>query len=632
MFNLLTPIKRNFYSQTGNFQFSTNIILSNLFGGLNFGISGSGLNNINFYCNSGKILDNNNKFVEIYNPDELFTISGNVKSSSYDYFINGHPIVYNAFKSTGIYDYFYFSPINLTGAYDFFLNGESPLISIGNVSMGTGDILGTGQIINLKPELPVRIFSGGFTNLDNLPFSLSGFFTGDLKTPKNYFIKPSGADSLGLYTGNVILYTNAGQLNYQSVINITGSPILFSYSLSLDGLSTIGPNTPQVYTSNVQLLSGSGLGVLVTLEYVSGSGSYYLDIPISSGFSGNISKYILNSGFISQFITGYGTGIGGQLNLTSTGLASGFITGSTQYATGTFVWPITNLLVTGYGTGINYSGLGTGLYSTQITGSIIDGSGTFTFNQNIIGNSPSLKTLYSTGWTPKTGKINFNTPSNLDKLYINNTVNTPAIVYGFHYNSLNTLTSYINGNSGTYLVTANNDGVNTIFITGLPNDLSINMKIDNDNIGNMSLNAGVNQSLLSGGFQIGIGSNIISTTITGFLNSIFTGSGVYQSTGEGIINGSGVVLDYIKTFTGSWNLFTGSPFEQIDYLYQGYYNNNKTKYENNLPASFFDSTQFINILYNNPNLNHPEEVALLTITGFNVPTGLQLLITGQLIN
>ena len=38
---------------------------------------------------------------------------------------------------------------------------------------------------------------------------------------------------------------------------------------------------------------------------------------------------------------------------------------------------------------------------------------------------------------------------------------------------------HINGNTGMYLVTANDDGVNTIFITGLPNSFPINIKLDN---------------------------------------------------------------------------------------------------------------------------------------------------------
>lgn len=621
MFNLSTRTKKSFYNQTGNFQFNINLIADSLLGGINFGVSGSG-QKINFNCSSGKIIDNNGKFISIYNTNEQFSISGNVTSGSYDYFINGFPVSYGNSKSSSGFNYFYLEPYNINCQYNLFINGERPVLSTNPINIFSGNPIGSGFIIN-NSLFPIKIFSGSFTNFSSdPPFTLSGLFTGDLNNSGVFYINQSGGDSVGNYTGNLQLFTNGGTFNLNSIINITGSPSQLEYSLSLDGPNVISDGGNQLYYSNIQYLSGSGMGLLVSLEYISGSGNFYTSIPVTSGFSGNISGYISNFGILNQFKTGIGTGIGGQLNNSTTGFVSGYISGDLQYATGTFVWPY-SVLVTGYGTGVNYSGLGTGIQSVQITGTIISGSGIFSFDNSVTNSISSLKSVGATGYIHGTGSISFNTPVSLDKLYVGSQSN--AIIFGFHYSNITGLTNYLNANTGTHLVTAINNGVNTVTLSGIYGaSTNAFLGLDISNAGNMSISG----PSLVGGLDLGVGQNLVSSIATGYINNIFTGSGYYMGTGQGSIDGSGNVLDYTKTFTGTWNLFTGVPFQQINYWYQNYFNVNKDKYLNNLPAYYINSTAYTNVSYTNP-FDNLVDVALLRVSGYNLNSGLSILISGN---
>lgn len=457
MYSTSTGIKKSFYSQTGNFQFKTELIVDTLLGGVNLGVSGLASGNIstsiNYYCNSGKIIDNNNNFVGIYSPNQVFSISGNVKSGRYDYFINDVPIAYNNYKNTGTYNCFYINPSNISCDYSLYINGEIPNLTVSNISCWSGDLAGTGYITN--SGLPLIIYSGGYSNFStNLPFSFSSIFTGLLNNGESgaFHIYPqSNSASVGLYTGKMELFTNAGTLLYDTIINITGSPEVVTYNFNLNGLNYIVQNNIQLYTSDIECLFGSGIPIVISLEYYTGSGQY-------------------------------------------------FYTGSN--VTGTFTWPYSTL-VSGYGTGIGYSGIGTGTFNYIQTGTIFDGSGIFLFS----------------GY--KTGNL------------------TPII----------------------------------------------------ENGGTISL--------------------ITSGAVTGFVNNIFTGSGINN-----------------KTFTGSWNLLTGQDYDQVNYRSGGLYNIEKTKYlDIGNPVYYTNSTASINIQYNNL-YDTMSDVAILTISGLNLNSGISLSITG----
>jgi hypothetical protein len=623
MFTVQSGVKRIFYSQTGNFQFNCNLSVDNYTGIANFGISGSGLNNINFLLSGGKIIDTLGRFLQTYPLNTQFNISGNVNNSSYDLFYNGFPISYHNTKSTGVYNYFYLNPRNLNLSYNLYINGNTPSLTISDINCSINNSITTGFIVN--NDLSLRIYSGQFNNFNSLNsnFALSGFFTGDLghnQTGKFYLL-PNGSGSIGSYIASVQLQTSAGDLFYNINVNITGNTNSVNNTLILNGLNTIGANSSQLYTANVISTLPSGFPFSVSLSYVSGSGNYYNWIDISSGWQGNISGLVIGNSIISQFVSGIGSGQGGQLNNIATGFASGIITGINQYATGVFIWNYP-ILISGYATGVRYSGIGTGLYSV-FNGIILDGSGTYDFSGLITGSTGQLKSIGPTGYKHGTGKIFYNSPVSFDKIYVNDP--NVAIVNNYSYINITGLTSYLNSHTGIHLVTAIDDGINTITLSGLFGAFSnVGLSLDNTNIGNMSISS----ASLIGGLDLGIGNSLVGSTYTGFLINTFTGSGCYTQLASGDIFGSGSVLDYIKTFTGSWDLSTGTnPFDILSYKNNNFLINNNSIYQNNYPTNYINSTSYINIQYTNNN-DFIQDVALLTITGSGLNTGLSMLITG----
>lgn len=627
MFITSSGIKRSFYCQTGQFQFGVDIILSGSNSGvLNFGLSGSGVKNINFLLSGGKIIDNNGKFLSTYSTNNQLTISGNINPGSYDILVDKEPILYNNSRQTGIYNYFYISPKNISCSYNLFINGQVPNLSVSNINCFTGNRIATGYIINTG-NLPVRIFSGQFTNISSsLPFSLSGLFTGDLFSSGKFYILPSGGNSAGFYTGNIQLTTNAGILKYPIQINITGSPLTIASFININGLNNIGSNTSQFYTTNIISNISTGLPVKISLSYSSGTGNFFGFIPVITGRKNiAISGFIFNSGLITQFLTGIGTGQGGFLNNVATGFSSGIITGFPQFATGfNLVWSVP-VFFSGYGTGKLFSGIGTGLASIPVTGSITGLSGTYVYNGNVNAKLNNLFSLGPTGFKHGTGAIFYNSPLTFDKLYVNDP-NT-AIVNNFTYVGLTGLNNYLNNNTGIHLVTSITDNINQITLSGLyGGSTNVSLYVDSSNMGTMS----VSNSSLIGGLDLGIGQKLVPVgRSSGYINTILTGSGFYTQHTTGYLYGSGKLLNYIKTFTGSWDLSTGSStFNQLDYLSRSFFNTNKSVYQNNFPVNYRNSTAYMKINYNNIYDSIPD-VALLTVSGLNTNNILaQILITG----
>lgn len=636
MFSTTTGIKRSLYSQTGNFQFQTDLVLDSVMGFVNIGVSGFISGNvpsrIDFLFNSGKIWDNNRRFVGIYNSNSLVSISGNITSEKYDYFINSIPIVYGNHKSTGTYNYIYINPVNVNCEYNMLVNGEQPNLSISNIDCFSGAAAGSGYITN--NNLPVTIFSGRFTNFsDNLPFSFSEIFTGQLNKDESgvFYVYPTTGGSVGLYTGNLELTTNGGILLYNSNINITGSPIVYNYSFDLNGLDYIIKNNTQSYYSNIECNSGSGIPIVVSLEYYSGSGSNYTGINVISGFTRTISGYIVKSGYLisGNSVTGIGTGMGGHYNNTGTGFASGYISGNLQYATGSFTWPYPSLLVSGLRTGVNYTGIATGLNNVIVAANIVGLQGTYLHNTNFTGNSANV--LYNTGVTGyiyATGKIYYNVPEDYDVFYIKTKDIAHSITKYTDYTTIDDLETYINTNSSLFSVNALKDTANTIALSGFYGQVSNSYLLSGEttNVGTMTFS----ENYLTGGVDLGVGAVVFNTSLpfTGHLNHTFTGSGNYSQTISGYITGSGIVLNYRKTFTGSWNLFTGNDLEQVNYHSGGLYNVAQTKYLNTgNPAYYIDSMASIYVHYNNP-YDNISDIAILRISGLNFNTGLYIYITG----
>jgi len=110
---------------------------------------------------------------------------------------------------------------------------------------------------------------------------------------------------------------------------------------------------------------------------------------------------------------------------------------------------------------------------------------------------------------------------------------------------------------------------------------------------------------------------------SGFLNTILSASGFYVAEGYGEITGFVDILYFIRSFTGLWNLTTGG----LNFLNSGFYSGNT--YQSS-PVTFTNTPGYfsMNISYNNSPQYYSNDLALLTITGNNFGTGVQLIVSG----
>ena len=313
-----TSFKRSFYSQTGNFQFSSTVQLNSNSNSLEFGISGSGQNNIKFTLNNGKVYDASGRFVNVYNGGDTVNISGNCGANSYDYSINGTQTAYGLAKSTGIYNYFYFKNGGVQGYYDFSLYGQQPSMAISNISCGPGDGHGYGTLTNYG--LPVYIRSGILLNYPSGSltgqgsFGFTGIPTGLLTSSETFSIATQ-PNTTGINSGTLRVFTNGGYFDYPLQVGITGTPIN-NFSLSLVGAQTVFNNNNAIYTSTIS--SSHNTPIIVSLSYSSGlvSGKSLTGVW---GFTTGLGSSVVDFQQSGWFSTGKYTNTSGNIPLLSYG-------------------------------------------------------------------------------------------------------------------------------------------------------------------------------------------------------------------------------------------------------------------------------------------------------------------------
>ena len=621
-----TSFKRGFYSQTGNFQFSSTVQLTSNYNSLEFGLSGSGQSNINFLLSNGKVYDASGRFVEVYNANDIVNISGNCTQYSYDYFINGYPLAYGLSKSFGIYDHFYFKNNGVTGGYDFIINGQQPKLTVNNIVCNSGDSSVVGSIVNM--DLPVNIYSGVLTNYTSgsltgqSSFGFSGVPTGILTYSENFAIYPL-PNSTGINSGTLRLYTNGGNFDYPFQINISGTQTS-NFSIDLSGPNTISNGRHNNYTSSI--IADYYIPISVSLQYISGSGEWYTNIPISSGYFGNIISGITGSGIATQYVTGFGSGFGGFYNLMATGLASGIISGL-AYATGDFIWNYPNIIYTGLGYTSyiqNYTGYYTGVYSSNYTG-LFSGLGTgitpapYTgyYSNNYTGNyiDVGLTTNYSGQYT------GFYTG-----MYTGMTTGISTGQSGYYYGEYTG--QYTGCYTGSYIETFISNGTGLIssnLISGTILNGSGYYNYNGNIYSNYSPVYSVGNTYLPTGTPLTLFKNS-----TGKLVNTFTGvnSGISIPV-SGNIYGSGNVLNYTKNLTGIWDLTTGAIGQSVDFRQSGWYSGGKYINPPMYSPSFLNGILLSNITYtNNYDTNH--DIVLLTISGYGTNSSVNITITGNI--
>jgi hypothetical protein len=234
--------------------------LNNSSGTCNLGLNYESISNFNFSLNNGKIYDPENRFVYSYEPNETFSISGEVSSGQYSYYINGTPIVLNKYK-TGL-------PVLIT---DYYLNTNDC------IAEAKIDILGQKQ--NLNISLNDKFYDGGL-------------LSGTILVDKNFNFKIISGSASSTPINFAINYipNKTGYFTIQTS-NLTQTETKKSYIVNLDLYTNFGKITRTFYTTGI--LSSDLISIFQILDNVS----------INPYFTGEFGETVSNKYNLSYNIT-----------------------------------------------------------------------------------------------------------------------------------------------------------------------------------------------------------------------------------------------------------------------------------------------------------------------------------------
>lgn len=408
----------------------------------------------------------------------------------------------------------------------------------------------------------------------------------------------------GVITGTVSGYANSDTTGRYPFINtfVTGIPndnniVRFQ---NLSGVAT----TPFTGLLNVTL-TGTGF-------YTENVGGYFYESDITGvSFSKPVSGLISGSGQLTggpyNIITNLATITGTQtVTGSSSGIASGVIPD--------FTYPFTDIPAFSYASG-------------TVTGAPV--SGYFTISSGI-SISPSVAYQFDvTGYLAASAILTYNSPTFGDTIFINDN----PIIYSTgsvllppsYFRNITELNDIINSGSGNFLVTGLVDGATIILsatslgVTGNGVTLSSAGAAGKPTFSNSSTSGGATYYR-----------PITPTGVyTGILAQTMGSTGFYTRTGVGNITGIIKNLDFIRYFTGIWDLVTGDSDFRDNLWISGF------SYDN---QPFITTGTFLsnpsNIDLSVSYLNDPpvitNDLAILTVTGFNFGTGISIIISGKL--
>lgn len=597
---------RNFYTQNNNFEFWVNCYVDNLTGNYTFGITG---NNGSFQVNlSGGKIYKDGIFIHHYSNSEIFTLKSQITSGNYNIYKNDMPLILGGNKSTGDFDNFFFSrQYNMDGAqFDVYISGYNiPNIFIQNSQylLNSGQNIITGEIINNGPYL-YQIFD----NISNITQNLTFIpFTGILNSSQTGYFYYSG-DIIDIDFSQPIpinFYTNYDYplINFY-ITNLSS----LSYYVLLQPISDYSFNSQNQINRTLTYSNYSGgiisnnfnTDIIFELNYVSGSGSYVISNFANSGFY-NITGYgnFLRNGYIT-----------GQSNV-QTGNSS--ITGSYIINVSSFAWAtgastgFFSGIGMGIATGIDYTGLAIGSFTGLATGLIYNGSGTLLYNGQATGYGLISQSVNYQSYINATGFLNISGLTYRDLFYVG--IDNIPIVKGLQFNNETGLIYYFSGNS-QHKVSSYISG-ELIYLTSLYNGENGNGIFIHE--GDCNIGQLIYSPFLTGG--TGIGSTGITvypiSTYTGIISTIITGSGNYY----GILSGNapGEFL-YTRTFTGVWDLLTGTSENTLVSLKSlGNYNQTMISGQGTLPPN-----SSINFQINHNDVEFNIDEVNLIISGTNI--------------
>ncbi len=621
-------VKRNFYTQTGNFSFGMNCTVDNTTGVYHFGVSGSQTNQVvDFRLEGGKMYYQD-QFVHTYRSFEDFYVQAEFSSGQANVSKNEAPLLYGNAKTTGLYDYFYFNRANasLGATFDLNISGNSfPLYQI--TSQGYLSVSGqqsvTGYYLN-QSAYPIRIFdssilavqpytfgklAGNITSANSGSFAYTGdFSTIDITQPIITTFNTNFGDQ-------EILFSIIDARSFDAFVQLTG-PTSFTFNSS----SVMNRDVSYLNFSGGVTSNGFNTDLTFVLGYVSGSG-YFTDL---TGYSipaiGNFRE--------SGYVTGLVETPTGNWTITGTGWATGAATG---FFSG---------MGTGIASGINYTGLATGYMTGRATGFIHQNSGTVILTYPLVGSGLTAIPITPTGLLYATGYIDVSLLADGDQFRIIRPNGTdyeldPLAMLTANYFPIDppncsegpggttydtdfpTPTDLIECMSGFSALGVNGvyDGGDLIYFTATTlgtfgNGIAITgLSLSDQLPGTGYMTGGHN------GVEPMMPVVLIGQPYTGAFPITLTGSGSYT------VNQTGqYYLPYVKTFTDSWQLSTGAGAGSLI----SFTAVSPTLYSGN---GTFPPNSFVNMQVTYVPSGSTPDGAYLIVTGANVINGIHQQLT-----
>jgi len=369
----------------------------------------------------------------------------------------------------------------------------------------------------------------------------------------------------------------------------------------------------------------------------------------SGAFTGLVSATVSGTGFYTESVLGYYYNTGTQSIYNYVDI-SGYITGSGNLAGGPFYLvrdsyvPTIGALtqdVSGYGYGYFTGTIPSFTYSASDVPSFLDVSGTVTgvvsgANSGYYAISSGISiiptgTVYSevlSGTREARAVLTYGSPQEGDTVYVNGI----PLVYSTGANNRPPL--YYFGQTG--------------FVSGLNSNASFGatgavsggfLVLTSTSLGesgnSVTLSYSGSASNVSGGSSLSGGQNIYyelqaNQPFTGELESGIYAVQYFATGGSGYLTGNVKQLDFVRNFTGLWNIYTGD----IGYRESGKISGNKYQNSGFETLSYFSGRPDyipLTITYRNSPYVSSVDLVRLTVTGYDSNTGLSVIISGKAI-
>ena len=298
--------------ETRELNFSNRFDFSSSSGRFVFGFSGDSTG-IQFSFESGKVYDSENRLVFNYNDVNSLTLSGDLSTTSYRYYINKGLVCRNGVKPNfEINNFFYQCSNGLTvEVNDLYIRSikPTPTISFDNTSFKTSGTL-TGTIANPSSVSGFKILSGTIVSPSD-DFKLTGNFPINVTGSENFYIQHTNSAAQA-YDIEYTLHTSQGDISsevtaYENrasfVFTVTGVNYGSGFSGYWTGVSGLSDFDMQPLALNYtnQTLSGS-------FTMSSNETNFYVRITnTETGSAAPTGTFSFNG--LSSSLTGSATGI-----------------------------------------------------------------------------------------------------------------------------------------------------------------------------------------------------------------------------------------------------------------------------------------------------------------------------------